>query len=313
MRWKRGNRLKFVAEVDAPAATRQIFDEVRHALGAPTVPFLYQVYAAYPAFLQLHWKAFQPAMGTQKFFQLAGRLGAEAYTRAHNYFEVRDLVSRQGLVTAYSGSGPDLSLTKVLDYYQYLDPLLLLIAAAQMQALEGPIGRELDITEGGDHPVFLAAPPLLSEEGAPASVQRIWDDRRRRLELAFLSDEHRALATWAPFYQDYWMALRELAQSPLYNDCQYRISESAWGLARELPGPVETSVPQLLEAGLTEEEVSSLARMNETIVHSLSALVLDIVFARIGWEGGTHPSAPGEEHASEGAERGQIGSPPRAA
>src|SRR5437868_4348400 len=91
MRWKRGNRLKLVTEADAPSRTRQIFDEVRHALGLPEVPFLYQAYAAYPVFLELHWQSFCPSVESQQFFQLGDRLAAEAYTRAHNYFGVRDL------------------------------------------------------------------------------------------------------------------------------------------------------------------------------------------------------------------------------
>jgi hypothetical protein len=295
MRWRRGNRLKLVSDTDAPARTRVIFDEVRHALGVPVVPFLYQVYAAYPAFLERHWEAFRPAVESKAFFLLGDRLAAESYTRAHNYFAIRDMSPRPALAEEWASPQPCLSLTQTLAYYQYLDPLLLLTAAAQMQAFEGPIGQKQETTEIAAHPAFPTSPTLLPEGKAPVAIHRIWDERRRLVEIAFVSDEHRALAMWPAFYQEYWGALRELVQSPLYHDCQYRIGESAWGLARELPARIETNVPSLLEADLTEEDISSLVRINETVVHGLSGLVLDIIFAHIGCEGGTRHDGPPRE------------------
>lgn len=315
MRWKRGNRLKVVSEADAPRHVRQIFDEVRHALGVPAVPFLYQAYAAYPSFLLVHWRAFRAAVESRQCFQLGTRLAAEAYTRAHNYFGVRDLRERRAWAEASPDVAPCLSLTDILDYYQYLDPLQLLIAAAQAQAFEGPVGEEQEVRAEPKHPVFLASPPLITVSEASPATHRIWDDRRRLIEIATVSDEHRALANWPDFYQGYWLALRDLVQSPLYGESQYRLAESALGLARDLPGPIETSISQLVETGLAEEEVSSLSRINDTIMQSLSGSLLDIVFARIACEGGTlGPTQPPSLKTEPSPASGEtFGVPPRAA
>ncbi len=191
-------------------------------------------------------------------------------------------------------AAPPLPVAQVLDYYQYLDPLLLLLSAAQMQAFEGPIGN-CGSPEAANHPVFLVAPSLLVEEQAAAPVHRLWDDRRRILELAFISDEHRALACWPELYSEYWLSLKSLLRSPLYADCQYRIGQSAWNMARELPVPVETSFSQLLDAGMQREEISSVARLNEAFMRTLTGLVLDITFARIGCDGGCGQSTPVQE------------------
>jgi hypothetical protein len=299
-----------VAEADAPPRTREIFAEVRDALGVPAVPLLYQAYAVYPAFLDAHWQAFAPALRSRQFFQMGARLAAESYTRAHNYFAIRDLGSR-ALPQLQSATLANLPLSGVLDYYQYLDPLLLIVTAAQMQAFEGPAGGEDGSVEPPTHPTFFTAPSVLQDREVSPTVLRAWEERRRLVEVAFVSDEHRALAAWPTFYQEYWRALRELVQSPLYNDCQYRISESAWTLTSELPVRVETSVPSLLEAGLSEEEVSSVVHINETLVHSLSGLVLDITFARIACEGGT--AQPREVPREPPVPRENTGSPTRAA
>jgi hypothetical protein len=235
MRWKRGNRLQLVSDDDAAPRVRAIFDEVRHSLGLPVVPALYRAYAAFPEFLAVHWQAFRPVLQSQPFFLLGARLAAESYTRAHNYFEIASLTACD-FRTEDSGKLP---ISQVLDYYQYLDPLLLLISSAQMQALEGPIGENRSAA-AANHPVFPVAPCLLAEDQATPAVHRIWNERRRILEVAFISDEHRAMACWTPLYRSYWSSLKGLLQSPLYADCQYRIGESAWTMARELPVRVET-------------------------------------------------------------------------
>jgi len=309
MRWKRGQRLKLVSESEAQGPTRAILQEARESLGVPVVPLLYQAYAAFPEFLQLHWQAFRPVVQTAEFFLIGGRLTAEAYTRAHNYFEICALRRRESLTQVPT----ILSLGQVLDYYQYVDPLQLLVVAAQMQAFEGAVGEPQPNLKPAHHPQFPLAPSLMADDCANPGLQRSWNERRRILELAFVSDEHRALACWPEFYTDYWAALRELLQSPVCADCQFRLAESALGMANELPVRVECGLPQLLEAGLTDEQVTSVMRVNEALMQAITGLVLDITFARIGYEGGTRSQpgphkGPASEHAPSPA-----GSPIRAA
>jgi hypothetical protein len=311
MRWKRGIRLKLVSEADAPSRTREIFRELRDCLGLPVVPKLYQAYAAFPEFLELHWQAFRPALQSRHFFLLGARLAAESYTRAHNYFDVpsfRHWDEAPEIVTP-------LSISQVLDYYQYLDPLLLLIAAAQMQAFEGPVGVTSGLVEPAAHPDFPLAPCLLQDQQASPLVQRTWGEGRRVLELAFVSDEHRGLACWPEFYLEYWATLKGLLLSPIYADCQYRLAESALSIAAELPVQVESNVAQLLDAGLTEEQVTSVARMNDAFMQALTGLVFDITFARIGFERGarkTEPNLPPMGPVHDSAQK-KAGSPIRAA
>lgn len=309
MRWKRGSQLKLVNEADAPRRTREIYAEVRQRLGVPTVPKLYEAYAAFPEFLDLHWQAFRPVLESRQFFLLGARMAAECYTRAHNYFPNPKLPS----INTQSGTVEPLSLTEVIDFYQYLDPLLLLIAVAQMQALEGPLGQGQAQSEPAHHPSFPVAPPVLGDEEASPDVHRIWEERRQILALAFISDEHRSLACWPGFYLEYWSALNNLLQSPLYPDSQSRIVESAWSLVRELPGRIDTEIPQLLEAGVKDEQLSALAATNAAFVQALSGLVLDITFARIGSEAATRTEARHQKPPAPELKHQKVGSPTRAA
>ncbi len=192
-----------------------------------------------------------------------------------------------------------LSISQVLDYYQYLDPLLLLISAAQMQAFEEPVGQAGPSAEIADHPQFATEPYLLRDEQASPALNRSWEDRGRILELAFISGEHRALACWPEFYLDYWAGLKQLLKSPVYADCQYRLAESALDMLRELPVRVEMSVSQLLAIGVPDQQITAVARINEAFIQALTGLLLDITFARIGWERGAPESVPHKEPAME--------------
>ena len=61
---------------------------------------------------------------------------------------------------------------------------------------------------------------------------------------------------------------------------------SAWQVSFRIR--LETTVPQLLDAGLSEEQAASVVHINEALGQALSGLVLDITFARVACEGGTH-------------------------
>jgi hypothetical protein len=305
MRWKRGQRLKLVSETDASGPTREIFSQVRKSLGVPVIPTLYQAYAAFPQFLEAHWRAFRPVLQSRQFFLLGSRLSAECYTRAHNYLNIHSFRHRDvpPQIPAL------LPLPQVLDYYQYLDPLLLLISAAQMRAFDGPVGRPERSAEPAEHPEFDREPSLLGDEHASLELQRSWNERKRALELTLVPDEHRALSCWPEFYDEYWAALKGLLDSPVYADCQYRLADSALSAAVELPVRVETSITQLLDAGMSDEQVASVVHINQAFMQAMTGLVLDITFARIGCE---KDAAETARHLTEQVQE-KISSPIRAA
>ena len=307
MKWKRGSRLKLVSEAEASPPICAIFDEVRHSLGVSTVPILYQAYAVVPKFLELHWEAFRPALSTRMFFHMGERLAAEAYTRAQSYFAIPDLRSLREDDRASEAGDPAISsLLGTLAYYQYVDPLLLLITAAQMQAFDGVVGSLNARVESGLPNAMARAPELAAEEHAGAALQRIWEERRRTLNMAFVPEEHRAAAMWPRTYQQCWTAVKDLIVSPLYADCQYRIGESAWGLVWDLPVPIENDISRLLEAGVSGEQISVLAGVNESLFGAFTAMLLDVTFMRIACEGGSQTE--GRDYRIEGQQEERAGS-----
>src|SRR4051812_39102072 len=103
---ERRGKLLLVREKEADGRIREIFELIKQSLGIPFVPVIYQALAAYPEFLEQHWRAFSQLTAAHQFFQLGDRLRGEAYTRMHNYFQISDLFepltemsfSRQGII-----------------------------------------------------------------------------------------------------------------------------------------------------------------------------------------------------------------------
>ncbi|MCI0349476.1 MAG: halocarboxylic acid dehydrogenase DehI family protein [Acidobacteriales bacterium] len=272
-----------VREDEAGASVRPVFDEIKESLGVPHVNVLYQAYAAHPQFLELHWKAVKPIVETQEFFKLAERLHAEAYTRVHNYFAIPDLCERMTDLSFSAGARNE--LTYVVDLFNYNNPLLLLLVAAQMQAFDSAIGRH-DQPHPATHPVAMQKPVLVEEEKAPSPTKKIFEDIKRTLGVPLLNTDYRAMARWPDFLRDYWALLKGIVQSPLYKEHCQAIRASALVLANELPQPFELTVAQLQDAGVSDDDVESAVRLTELFVKILSGLVLNLAVAKIGLEGG---------------------------
>jgi hypothetical protein len=94
------------------------------------------------------------------------------------------------------------------------------------------------------------------------------------------------MARFPAFLDLYWDLLKRLLQSPVYQESQYGIQEAAWNLARELPGPVELSIEQLLDSGMKQEDIGSVARILDLFVKNLSGLLMNVAVAKIALEGG---------------------------
>jgi hypothetical protein len=293
MPWKKGNRLKLVPESQARGRTLEIFEELKQALGIPEVTVVFQAYASYPTFLDLHWRALRPVVKTQQFFGLAERLRADSYTRIHSYFDIPDLCARVEEMKFSPGARDE--LTGVVDLWHYCEPAFLLIVAAQFQAFESTIGHKAEAIIPASHPVFTQRPIAIDEETAPPATHAIYEDMRRTLHLPAVPVAYRNFARWPDFLQVYWKELKGLLQSPVYEGCHYGARETAFALTREFPEPVDLTVTQLSEAGLTDDDIASVVRITELFVNGLSALVLNISYAKISLEGGTHRAIPQKE------------------
>ena len=283
MPWRKGNRLRLISEANADETTRRIFSEIKQALGLTRLELFYPALAVYPAFLRLHWDTVAPLARSRELFDAAGCLRADAYTRAHNYFRVPDLSVHRSL----PDGGADADISAIAEFYHYVEPLLLLLACYQMQALEGVAGQS-DLAATPQDPPPPLQPPSCSvdEQSASPGLKKAFEEIRRVLGVPFVSPEFLAFACRPDFLRDFWSALKQMLASPVYDECRYGVRSTAWSLASHLPGPAELSFEQLSDAGMTAEEIASVARILELFVTNLSGQLLNMATAKIALEGG---------------------------
>lgn len=296
MPWKKGQRPKLIREQEATGRIAEIYFEIRRRLGLPMVPLVYQIYAAYPEFLELHWQAMRPVVETENLFRLAERVRADGYTRAHSYFRVPDLCERVADLRFSTGARHELTAT--VDLFHYKNALLLLLMAAQLQAFDHAVGQDSPAEPASARPEAGAAPVLLDEEHAPGPVRRIFEDLKRTFDVPFVIHDYRALARWPDFLAAYWQVMKPVVQSPIYSECQWALRDTAWEMTRELPARIDLTCEHLTDAGMSDDDVATCVKITELFVKHLSGLVLNIAAAKIGLEGGT-AAAPATLHREE--------------
>jgi Halocarboxylic acid dehydrogenase DehI len=288
-------RLRLVPETEARGRVREIYAEVKQTLGIPFVSGLFQALGAYPAFLEMFWGAVQPLLRSQEYFSLADRLRADAYTRAHNYFEIPDL--RTLLADMKFSEGARLELSGVVELFYYESPIMLLLAAAQFQAFEGKVGQERPTTPA--QPAQFDTPPLLLPEAtAPVPVRKIYDDIKRTLALPYVNMAYSAFARWPDFLAAYWSLLKPVTEAPVYRETHYGIRDTAWAFARELPHPLELTLERLDESGIAEADLAAVVRTTELFAKMLSGEVLNVAIAKIAVEGGNRAATPQVPHVA---------------
>lgn len=291
MPWRKGNRLRTVPEHDADPATRRIYDEIKSSLALPGLQLYYPALGVYPAFLALHWQTVSDAAKSPELHVAAERLRADAYTRAHNYFRIPNLSQQAELAHSLDGSMP---LLDIANYFHYRDPLLLLLFTYQIQAMEGQAGKaresdrapELQSSHAWPERIVQSVPPSISEVNAPPAVKKKFEEFRRTLGVPFVSPDLCAFAGRPEFLDAYWSGLKLMLASPLYPECKHGLRTTAWQLAAQLPGPAELTLDQLSDAGLSAEDVASVARILELFVEYLSGGILNVSAAKIAIEGG---------------------------
>jgi hypothetical protein len=225
---------------------------------------------------------------TNEFFGAAERIAAEAYTRVHNYMNVPDLSRKVEELDFSIGAKEELKDT--IDLYVYNNSVLLLISAAQIQALENPSSAS-GTTTPAQHPVHPKRPVLVDEKHAPPDTQKIYEDIKKTMGAPFLNTSYFNFGRWPDFLREYWSSLKPILLSPLYEQTRIGMQQSALTLAAELPRPLQLSAAQLEEAGISPASLSAITQTTEFFMLLLSRQLLNITFAKIGLEGGAQTAA----------------------
>jgi hypothetical protein len=284
MPWKKGQRPKVITEHQATGSIASIYQEIREMLGLPYVPVPFQIFAAIPNFLELHWRAVRPLVATEEFFALGERLRADAYTRAHSYFRLPDLCDR--IEDLRFSTGARREITDTIELLHHANPLVMLLMAAQLQAFDKKVGAPARATTPASPREKHERPTLIEEDRAPAPTRKLYDDIKRTTGLPVVTTDYLVMARWPDYLAAYWQVMKPIVESPLYRECAAGVSETSWSLIHELPGELALTCGELTDGGVTDEDVGMAVRITEMFVKALAGMVLNISAAKISLEGG---------------------------
>ena len=296
---QRARRLKLVPEGEAKGRTAEVFADIKKALGVPYVGLIFRAYAAYPKFLDLFWSGVRPGAVDAEFLSCVDRLRASAYTRVYSYFAVPDFCGRAEQLQLSDGARQELTATTELLFYY--GAVQLLLSAAVWQAFDHPVGRAPRSPRSADVPEFHVRPVLIEEPAATPRVARVYDEIKRAFGAPVVNTDFRAFARFPDFLEEYWAVLRRTIDEPLYAESQFGLQDTAFAVAREFPAVVNLTKERLEGAGIGDDDIAAVVRDSELFLKLLSAGMLNLAIAKIGFDGGSAKHAEQPETEQERA------------
>jgi len=283
MPWNR-NKLRMVSESEAKGDTAQIYAELKETLGIPHVSLAFRILASYPRFFSLFWKCARPMLETGEFFSSAEQIRVQGYSQVKSGFAVPDL--RTKLAEMEFTQRAQEEVQDVVDLYEYVNPVLLLVMAALMDGFEHPEGVVKHGTLPAHHPSHPARPILVDERLAPDPTRKLYDDIKQTMGTPYLNTSYITFGRWPDFLREFWSSLKPIIGTPHYEQNRATLRAFALGAANDLPETIHLSQHTLDRAGVGEEERSMVFQTIHFFLDLLSKQVLNIAFAKVALEGG---------------------------
>lgn len=284
MPWNR-NKLRLVSEGEAKGETAQIFAELKETLGIPHVSMAFRILASYPRFFTLFWKCARPMLETGEFFTAAEQIRVQGYDQVKSGFSVPDLHAK--LTELGFTERAQEEVQDVVNLYEYVNPVLVLVMAALKDGFEHPEGASKHGILPAHHPSHPARPILVDERLAPEPTRKLYEDIKKTMGTPYLNTSYITFGRWPDFLREYWDSLKPIIGTAAYEQQRAGLRQFALAAANDLPETIHLSKTNLEEAGVGEEERSLVLQTINFFLDLLSKQVLNIAFAKVALEGGT--------------------------
>ncbi|HVY61613.1 MAG TPA: halocarboxylic acid dehydrogenase DehI family protein [Planctomycetota bacterium] len=269
-----------VPEAEAGPEVERVYHEARQKLRVTGVPLLFRTWAGFPTFFPRMWDAIRPNIETRAFESAADQLRASAVETAAGLGRIGASVPL--------GESQAYRLRGILDLYHYLNPKLLLVAAAVRLALDGalmgPVVEDIasiELIERGPSPTMHAL-EMAPEKPDDPRLRAVFADIQRTLETGAVNSNYRSLALFPDYLVAVWARLKPILETESYRRAARVLGLEARSLARSLPHPVPLSLQRLEDLG---EDVKGLVRATDDFERVLATLVLNMTLVLLDWNG----------------------------
>jgi Halocarboxylic acid dehydrogenase DehI len=267
-----------VSENEAEGKIKQVFEDIKATLRAPTVDLVFRVLATQPDYLQVAWTALKPNAQTVYFEERSNDIRAAA---VHGAAGLGKTVTSPGFTQAAG----------VVRLFHYVDPKLLLAVSALRAATNGSRPRTMELSRDEKRQIAPGlpqdAPTATVVDGAELDVRarRLLEDIKTTMRMPAVGDDFRALAQWPDFMEGVWGALRPLVLMPEYRQVQRRLRSVTEEAILGLPYRMDLAPHALRHSGLSEFQIDAVRRLLDQFYKALLATVPAIAYVAIGTEG----------------------------
>lgn len=273
-----------VSEGEAQGETAQIYSDLKETLGIPHVSMVFRILASYPRFFSLFWRCARPMLQTGEFFAAAEQIRDQGYNQVKSGFSVPDLHAK--LIELEFTERAQEEVQDVVNLYEYVNPVLLLVMAALIDGFEHPEGAPRHGTLPAHHPSHPARPILVDERLAPEPTRKLYEDIKKTMGTPYLNTSYITFGRWPDFLREYWDSLKPIIGNPAYEQQRAALRQFALSAANDLPETIHLSQRNIEKAGVGEEERSMVSQTIHFFLDLLSKQVLNIAFAKVALEGG---------------------------
>ncbi len=273
-----------VSESEAKGETSQIFADLKETLGIPHVSMAFRILASFPKFFSLFWRCSKPMLQTGEFFAAAEQIREQGYNQMKAGFTVPDLNAKLSELE-FTQRAKD-EVRDVVELYEYVNPVLLLVMASLMNGFEHPEGTPKHGILPAQHPSHPSRPILVDERLAPDPTRKLYDDIKRTMGTPYLNTSYITFGRWPDFLREYWGSLKPIIGTPAYDRNRAALREYAIRAANDLPETIQLPQAKLDKAGVGDEERSMVLQTITFFLDLLGKQVLNIAFAKVALEGG---------------------------
>lgn len=259
-----------IPEAEATGKIKGVYDDIKSTLRTPIVASLFRALAVYPDYLQVAWLGLKPNVQTVFFEARADQLRAFA---------------AQSLPVLSAPSAPAPALQS-LDVFHYLDPKLLLAAAALKTASTGQQPRLTELPRDEKRQIAPGVPKDVQPPALTASAPAdLFGQIESRFALSTVPDEYQALAQWPDYLQGAWEAVLKLMAAPEYARLERQLRRMAEETILALPYRIDIGPHILRQSGLSESDLDGVQQTLNRYYRALPGLVAGSALLATGAHG----------------------------
>ncbi|MCL6472556.1 MAG: halocarboxylic acid dehydrogenase DehI family protein [Firmicutes bacterium] len=272
--------INLVRESNAPDNVRQIYEDIKQSLEIPWTPVMFQIFAAYPEFLEFAWTQLKPSTLTEQFHADSDRARGFAETFVSE-MHITSYKHEDALRNNLSINDL-LEIRTKLEAFNYGIPKLLLISHALSSSLGGiTIGGNGDLALSHNHfgNQFIRKIEInpVEENEASEEITSIYEDIKSTLNTPVVDTIFKTMANWPGFLKLAWDNLVIFMSNPAYDQGVNSLADFAAHAVNLLAYPVKLSRDAMESAGVRRESFEEIEGMIRLFAKMTPGLMLDIV------------------------------------